>query len=110
VASDPTASDAEADPASPENLSHELSVFVQMPDLGTDEGLKRRLHNLGYLAERDVESNLRAFQSHHGLEITGQADDATNTRLRSIYGNASDVPTPPGVASPVSAPDTEQRT
>jgi peptidoglycan hydrolase-like protein with peptidoglycan-binding domain len=89
---------------------NEVNVFVKLLDLQTEEGLKRRLHNLGYPFDGDLELNLRAFQSHHELDITGEADDATKQKLSAIYSNSLDQTIDPEQPPTPSAPDSEQRT
>lgn len=89
---------------------YEIAVFVPLLDSNSDDGLKRRLHNLGYPEDAVLEANLRAFQAHHELEISGQADDATKAKLKSIYGNALDEAAEADDATAANAPDSEQRT
>ncbi|WAS97404.1 peptidoglycan-binding domain-containing protein [Nannocystis punicea] len=58
----------------------------------TPSGVRARLVNLDYLAEAagDSASALReallAFQAHHGLPPTGQADPETRDQLRALHG------------------------
>ncbi|MFO0614806.1 MAG: type VI secretion system tip protein TssI/VgrG [Polyangiaceae bacterium] len=64
-------------------------VIEPLPSVSTLEGVRARLAQLGYLAgSNDSEeldeatmSALRAFQRDHGLEPTGQPDDATRGAL-----------------------------
>ena len=56
-------------------------------------GLQQRLNNLGFFCgEENGEQNpdmleaLRMFQAKHGLEQSGELDDATRNRLRQIHG------------------------
>jgi peptidoglycan hydrolase-like protein with peptidoglycan-binding domain len=103
-------SPAQSTAGSGSGFLHELTVFVPLLDIDTDEGVKRRLHNLGYPFDGDYETNLRAFQAHHELDITGLADDATKAELRSIYAPALDQWVEPENPGPPSVPETEQRT
>jgi Putative peptidoglycan binding domain len=56
-------------------------------------GLQQRLNNLGFFCGEesgeqnpDMQEALRMFQAKHGLEQTGELDDATRDRLRQIHG------------------------
>ena len=52
-------------------------------------GVKQRLKNLGYSlgdGSQGLEQALRAFQQKYGLSVTGNADDATSEKLKSIHG------------------------
>lgn len=56
-------------------------------------GLRQRLSNLGYMDEQEGEDPaeelrkaVRSFQADHGMEETGQVDDATRNALREAYG------------------------
>lgn len=65
----------------------------QMDPLDTVAGLQKRLENLGY-SPGDIDgdqgeytkSALSSFQSDNGLEISGEYDDATKGKLKTIYG------------------------
>jgi peptidoglycan hydrolase-like protein with peptidoglycan-binding domain len=92
------------------SFNFEMELFVQLPDLDSDEGVKRRLHNLGYPVDRETVRNLMAFQGHHNLDPTGEADDATKSKLRDIYADALDDHEPIQQANPPSVPPSEQRT
>lgn len=59
--------------------------FGGIDPLDTDDGLRGRLLNLGYGAE-DLPGALRAFQQKEGLQVTGQVDDATRTKLKERSG------------------------
>jgi len=108
--SPPASSSTGSNSSSSQGLQYQLTVFVVLLDMDTDDGLKRRLHNLGYPIDGDPEANLRGFQAEHGLEITGEADDPTKQKLQAIYGDALDQPVDPEVTSAPSAPDSEERT
>jgi outer membrane protein OmpA-like peptidoglycan-associated protein len=98
------------DAADPQDFLYEWEVYVQLPDIDDEQGIKRRLHNLGYFIDRDFEGNVRAFQSHHDLEITGSMDDDTKSKLQAIYDGALDDSVENEDVAPPDAPDSEQRT
>jgi N-acetylmuramoyl-L-alanine amidase len=57
-------------------------------------GVEHRLRNLGFYseppklaAEEHLPEALRAFQRAHGLEVTGEVDDATRSKLLSLHGS-----------------------
>ncbi|MBW1720322.1 MAG: peptidoglycan-binding protein [Deltaproteobacteria bacterium] len=58
-------------------------------------GVKQRLANLGFdcgntnndKLNEDIERALRAFQSAHGLEVTGEIDQATRDELKDAHGS-----------------------
>jgi N-acetylmuramoyl-L-alanine amidase len=64
---------------------YDISFRVVDP-IGTDEGIRKRLHNLGYLVDDDLESAVRAFQAKEGVQVTGQVDDSTRTRIKERFG------------------------
>jgi hypothetical protein len=53
--------------------------------IDTSTGLTARLFNLGYGTD-DIAEAIRAFQAKKRLPVTGQADDATRSRLVSEFG------------------------
>ncbi len=59
--------------------------FIDVKSINTDEGVRRRLHNLGYLVGDDLGRALLAFQAAQGLDTTGEIDDATRTGLGAVY-------------------------
>jgi hypothetical protein len=67
-------------------------TFGTLAPIDTDEGVRRRLVNLGYLSAESSSDDaasadaLRAFQSAQALAPTGVIDDSTRTALRSAYG------------------------
>ncbi len=79
--------------------------FVDVKGIETDEGVRRRLRNLGYLADGgDVAEALTSFQATHGLPTTGEADAETRTKLTAVHDGTepvtpkfprNDAPTPP---------------
>jgi hypothetical protein len=101
----------DSDPAdSNKEFLYELVVFIELQNADTEEGLKRRLHNLGYPYLGDPDANIRAFQAHHGVDITGEVDDATKAKLQSIYSDALDEPMPLEDVTPPANAASEQRT
>jgi hypothetical protein len=59
--------------------------FVDVEAISTEEGVRRRLHNLGYLIEDDLPRAVTSFQATHGLDTTGEIDDATRSKLASVH-------------------------
>jgi N-acetylmuramoyl-L-alanine amidase len=69
----------------------------KLDPIDTQAGVAQRLHNLGYLAPRDLDRDgeidaaelelaIRDFQADHTLESTGQAKDI-ETKLEEVYGS-----------------------
>ncbi len=54
--------------------------------LETDDGVRCRLFDLGYDVKDDLAEAIRSFQKKEGLTVTGNADDATRTRLKERFG------------------------
>ena len=55
--------------------------------LSEDSGIQQRLQNLGFgTAAGGPSQTLRAFQRKFGLPVTGQIDDATRNKLKSLHG------------------------
>lgn len=60
----------------------------------TLSGVRQRLASLGHECEdlesetedENLQAELRWFQDKHGLEVTGQADEATRAKLQELYG------------------------
>ena len=59
--------------------------FVDVRSIQTDEGLSRRLHNLGYLQGNDLAGAIAWFQTVQGLLPTGEADPETRAKLVSVH-------------------------
>ena len=73
-----------------QSYNFQTNFFIDMLDSSSEDGIKRRLHNMGYSTERSYESNLLDFQAHYNLEISGTADEVTLNKLNDIYDNALD--------------------
>ena len=61
------------------NLGH-------LDPIDTDEGVRERLKSLGFRVDQDMSKAIRAFQNKEGLQVTGQMDDTTRTRLKERFG------------------------
>ena len=59
--------------------------FIDVRSINTEEGIRRRLHNLGYLIDDDLSAALISFQTTHGLEVTGEVDQGTRDKLAAIH-------------------------
>jgi hypothetical protein len=59
--------------------------FVDVQPIASDEGLSRRLHNLGYLQDNDLAAAIEWFQLSHGLPPTGEADPVTREKLVAVH-------------------------
>ncbi len=71
-------------------FNYQIELFVNLLDFELQEGIRRRLHNLGYPITRSFERNLREFQAHYGLEMTGEYDEPTKNKLSKIYEDNKD--------------------
>jgi outer membrane protein OmpA-like peptidoglycan-associated protein len=82
--------------------------FIDPKAIDTDEGLRRRLHNLGFLAALagDLADALLTFQGAQGLDTTGEADEGTRARLAAVHdGNAPILPENPFGDAPIGPGD-----
>jgi hypothetical protein len=59
--------------------------FIEMPGTEADDGLRRRLYNLGYMNEDGLSGAVIAFQATHGLPTTGEADQETRDKLLAVH-------------------------
>ena len=59
--------------------------FVDVGDIATDEGVSRRLHNLGFSQDVELADAVAAFQGTQGLNPTGEIDDETRAQLDRVY-------------------------
>ncbi len=66
----------------------------EMDPVDTTSGVQGRLLNLGFdcgaldgNSSPQLEEALRAFQTKHGLPVTGQADEATQNKLKEEHGS-----------------------
>jgi hypothetical protein len=66
----------------PDKTQFELR-FGHLQPVSEPQGLLSRLHNLGFHGAR--EEALCAFQKRFGLEVTGEADQATQDKLAEIH-------------------------
>ncbi len=62
-------------------------IYLQLADLGEDEEVKRRLHNLGYSYENALTDNVKAFRLDYGLD---QTTDVKST-LRQWYDDTTQI-------------------
>jgi hypothetical protein len=69
----------------PVEVSLRDDFFIEMPGTDSTDGLRRRLHNLGYLIDDDLAGGLIAFQATHGLSTTGDADQETRDKLAAVH-------------------------
>jgi hypothetical protein len=73
----------------PEEGTTETSLredfFIEMPGTDSDDGLRRRLYNLGYLDDDDLSAAVVAFQATHGFPTTGEADQETRDKLMAVH-------------------------
>jgi len=53
----------------------------ELDPIETDEGVVKRLANLGYATTPDLAAGLSSFQHANGLAVTGTLDDATRAKL-----------------------------
>ncbi|MEW5977117.1 MAG: peptidoglycan-binding protein [Acidobacteriota bacterium] len=65
--------------------------FVDLKPINTEQGIRRRLHNLGYLQDSDLVQAIKLFQGNHGLNATGEVDEATRAKLERVHNENSDV-------------------
>lgn len=78
--------------------------FIDVQDAATDEGVKRRLGNIGYPAQTDLAGAVLRFQAAQGLPTTGTADDQTRAKLVSVHdGDDPLVPEFPTDPTPLGA-------
>ena len=68
-----------------ERLSFSLD-FGTLDPLDTDEGILKRLENMGYEAAENPGAAIEAFQEKEKLEVTGEIDQATRDRIKEVFG------------------------
>jgi outer membrane protein OmpA-like peptidoglycan-associated protein len=68
----------------------QLDYFIDVGDIATDDGVTRRLHNLGFEPETGLADAVAQFQGTQGLNPTGEIDDDTRAQLGRVY--AGDAP------------------
>ncbi|MEM9663535.1 MAG: peptidoglycan-binding protein [Bacteroidota bacterium] len=73
-------------------------LFGHLEPVTTVAGQKARLNNLGFDAgdpssgeDEQLEEALAAFQTHFGLEVTGDDDEATRAKLLEFHDDISDL-------------------
>jgi len=60
--------------------------FGSLDPIDTDDGVLKRLFNLGYEVEDEHETAVRAFQQDQGLDVTGIIDQATRDSVKKVFG------------------------
>jgi hypothetical protein len=60
--------------------------FGTLDPIDTDEGVRERLHGLGYFSGDAASEAIQAFQLKEGLPTTGRVDETTRARLQERYG------------------------
>jgi outer membrane protein OmpA-like peptidoglycan-associated protein len=85
----PTANLRYAASADPNDII-QLDYFIDVGDIATDDGVSRRLHNLGFPTEAGLADAVALFQATQGFNPGGDIDDETRTRLNRVY--AGDAP------------------
>jgi N-acetylmuramoyl-L-alanine amidase len=60
--------------------------FGTVDPIETEEGIRGRLMNMGYSAQTDLPSSIRAFQEKEGLTVTGELDETTRSRIKEKFG------------------------
>jgi outer membrane protein OmpA-like peptidoglycan-associated protein len=63
----------------------QLDYFVDAGDIATDDGVTKRLHNLGFEPDEGLADAVAGFQGTQGLNPTGQIDDDTRVQLNRVY-------------------------
>jgi hypothetical protein len=72
----------DGDPNDETNFSQ---FFVDVQGVESDEGVKRRLHNMGFGPDTDLKSAILSFQTGQGVVQSGVADDATKAALVAVH-------------------------
>lgn len=63
----------------------QLSLGAMDP-IDTDDGVKKRLANLGYDTDGDLASAVKAFQTKENMDANGTVDDALRAKLKEVFG------------------------
>ncbi len=77
---------------SDEEMEYEIELGALNPDDDRD-GIVGRLTNLGFLSSDDADDDealadaIRVFQREHGLDQTGEIDNATRDRIVEVHGS-----------------------
>jgi len=69
----------------PNDETNFAQFFVDVQGVNSDEGVKRRLHNLGFDPDTNLERAIQSFQTVQGLDLSGEADDATKAALAAVH-------------------------
>ncbi len=77
-------------PSADPNDVVQLDYFVDVGDIATDDGVSRRLHNLGFDPQSGLPDAVAAFQGTQGFNPSGAVDDDTRAQLNRVY--AGDAP------------------
>ncbi|GJH28942.1 peptidoglycan-binding protein [Caballeronia novacaledonica] len=62
-----------------------LDYFIDVGAIGDDEGVSRRLRNLGFQAQEDRGAAVAMFQAMQGINPSGEIDDATRSLLSRVH-------------------------
>lgn len=65
--------------------------FIDVKGITTEEGVRRRLHNIGYLIGDDLYGALLSFQAAHGLDTTGEMDAESRAKLVAVHDGAEPI-------------------
>ncbi len=60
--------------------------FGTMDPLDGEEGIRKRLLDMGYDAEDDLSAAVREFQKKQGLQETGTVDSVTRSKIKEKFG------------------------
>jgi hypothetical protein len=64
---------------------YSMQIFLDVLDIEQDEGVRRRLHNIGYPYELPLAENVWHFRSDQGLGESDTIDSETRQRLKTVY-------------------------
>lgn len=67
-----------------------LNYFIDVGDISTDDGVSKRLHNIGFDPDSSLSRAIAQFQGTQGLNPTGAIDDTTRAQLNRVY--SGDIP------------------
>jgi outer membrane protein OmpA-like peptidoglycan-associated protein len=72
----------DGDPGDETNFSQ---FFVDVEGVDSDEGVRRRLHNMGFSPDTDLKRAILSFQVAQGIVQSGIADDPTKAALAAVH-------------------------